>query len=232
MKEMYHYYYDESIQRNRSDENKHQEDEKLRQMNRIKELIKERLRNPSPTPDTFISTNQYQLTYEEILLKWNHLTSSEIIFDSDEQELTTKNVWRSLRGRKNIAIVIVSDSGWVFGSFNGIIPYKQSHIVSKDYSHFLFTLKNPFEVPPTRFKQNVRNENQLIIHRDNQNSWIFGIGYGFHIRDDGKSYIGSASGEQLNRGYIDTIGLNSLIFNETSYPTYFSFERIIFLQFN
>ena len=213
-------------------EHNQQQDEKEKQMKRIKQRIKEQWKTSSPTPDTFLNNETQTKSYVDYLCQWSHFSSCEIIFDTDDQELTTKNVWRTLRGRKNIAMIITDVHGWVFGSFNGIIPKKQSNIVSNDYDHFLFSFKNPFDVPPTRFRQNFRNENQLIIHRDNQNSWVFGIGYGFHIRDDGKSYIGSASGEQLNRGYIDTIGLNSLIFNETSYPTYFSFERIIFLQFN
>ena len=192
----------------------------------IENLIKER---SSPNTILTIESNN---SFEEILLNWTHFNSMEIIFNTEKQEFTTENVFHILKGRSNIIFLILCENGNVFGSFHSKIPKKQSSIVFDDDKHFLFSFKNSFLIPPTRFKQNVRNDNQLVIHREVKNNWIFGIGYGFHIRSDGKSYIGSATGDQLNRGYIDTIGLNSDIFVNNHYPCQFRFKNILFIQLN
>ncbi|EDR22095.1 hypothetical protein EDI_041240 [Entamoeba dispar SAW760] len=208
------------------DETKNEEERKKN----IFMKIVENLHRQVYSPNTIFFEENSDKTMASILLQWCHANKFCIIYNSENQELSTKQVWRTLQGRINIITVICTTNGSVFGSYHSVIPKRQSSILCDDKKHFMFTLKNPFNVPPTRFKQNLKNENQLIIHRDIQNSWIFGVGYGFHIRGEDKSYIGSASGEQLNRGYIDTVGLNSDIFNDSHYPSYFSFSRILFVQ--
>ncbi|KAL7711787.1 TLDc domain-containing protein [Entamoeba marina] len=174
----------------------------------------------NPNVSLFPKNKKYCMV--ESLLKWTNTTDYTLLYNSEIQELTTLLIWKILRGRKNIVIAIETEKGNVFGSYHHKIPLRQSSILANDKKHFVFSLKNPYGTPPIQFLQNERNENQLIIHRDIQNNWIF--------ESSDKSYIGSASGEQINRGYIDTMGLNSDIFNGQHYPNYFTINKLLLIQ--
>ncbi|ELP90783.1 hypothetical protein EIN_026420 [Entamoeba invadens IP1] len=189
----------------------------------------EKQRLNSPMKDYFLH-NSMNTPMTDILCKWSSSQQCRIIYTTERFEFSTKAIWSVLHGRRNVMCLVVTDNDDVFGSFHSLIPERRSAIVSNDKKHFVFTLRNSFNIQPTRFFQNSTNENQMIIHRDYQNSWVFGVGYGYHIRSEGKSYIGSASGEQLQRGYCDHIGLNSDIFTRSHYPDHFNFSQIIFLQ--
>ena len=164
------------------------------------------------------------------LLEWTGARDAFVVFESDVHQLTASAIWGVSRGRKNVAFVVETERGNVFGSFHAVLPKQQSMIVSDDARHFVFTMRNELNTGPMRFLQNETNENQLIIHRETLNDWIFGVGYAFHIRGNDKSYIGSASGEQLDRGYRDPLHLKSVVFNGTFYPNYFSVVRLLLVQ--
>ena len=101
--------------------------------------------------------------------KWKRVYSSSInLLQPEDFHATVDN--------KGECIVLVeSENGSVFGGYTsvGFIPEGHQGSIYRDDHHFLFTLKNPWNIPPTMFKNKYSQTSILYVD-------VYGPCFGSH----------------------------------------------------
>ena len=127
-------------------------------------------KNPSEfLPDTQIISHQYDDKLKEWLgsdYKW------KLIYRASEHGYTAKSFHECCDDKGPTLVVIKSSGGWIFGGYT-TQSWSGDSIGKRDDKAFIFTLKNPYGVEPTRYIQRedsrcaigcVPNEGPLFGH--------------------------------------------------------------------
>ena len=88
------------------------------------------------------------------LEEWTGTRITSVLYDTETDEVSSRCINTRIRGRSNLAIVVVTGEGYVFGSFHpDLITFAEDKFYGRYRQHngFIFTLKNPRGVPPERF---------------------------------------------------------------------------------
>ena len=76
---------------------------------------------------------------EKVMKKWLNKKQAQVIYDSTENPFNSKNVWRHVKEKKDLAFYIYNDKDVVFGGYFSVMPDKQGKWVS-DFKHFIFRI--------------------------------------------------------------------------------------------
>ncbi|ELP90153.1 hypothetical protein EIN_406070 [Entamoeba invadens IP1] len=162
----------------------------------------------------------------EVLKQWLHFPNYKVVYSSEEEEVSARQINSKIEGKSDITIVITTTDGNVFGSYhqNPIkkkpLKFYDRHIQRGGY--FLFTITNPYNIPPTRFVTKNMDDYLVLYSDDNPNSLI-SMCYVYDLKLNG-STINTDFPFYYNTEYPSTIFTGSVI------PTTFNFENIIILQ--
>ncbi|GAB1218675.1 hypothetical protein ENUP19_0002G0033 [Entamoeba nuttalli] len=162
-----------------------------------------------------------------IMSRWIGSKKYEVVYDSEQHEFTSRSFWSHLKGRQNIIIFIITEHNYIFGTFHSKLPPSQEVWVEDDDSHFLFTLKNPFNTSPRRFALQKGWKKTLYIYGDDQNNDIFSVFNGFWISNNNECFIRTL----FNNGYTHPSLIDNTIFVGSEWPTTFSLSRLLCVQF-
>ncbi|ELP91993.1 hypothetical protein EIN_386870 [Entamoeba invadens IP1] len=172
--------------------------------------------NPSPNPEVYMNPVEKSGLgkYEQILKSWTSASRLHLVYDSSQQFFDSKGFNEKVCGRKNLLIVAVSGKS-IFGSWHSKqVPKekKDSFVYIKDdENHFVFTLKNEFNIPPTRFFPNEvgKHTKSLCLSGSKNTTCIVGVYSAFFIEtvDDGSTVDWS-----FNTNYKDPTEKGHLIF--------------------
>ncbi|BFU18156.1 protein kinase domain containing protein [Entamoeba histolytica HM-1:IMSS-B] len=94
--------------------------------------------------------------YENYFKEWTQLNYFEEIYNNKKDGNSSADINRKIHGRKNILFLITTTEGWAFGAFIAghiPVPSESMQYVKDTHKHFVFTLKNPFNIEP------------MILHR-------------------------------------------------------------------
>jgi hypothetical protein len=80
----------------------------------------------------------------------NHNQQWQLIYRASRDGFTGKLFHQFCDGRSPTMTIIRSQNGYIFGGFTKI-PWSSSGVDKADSSAFLFTLKNPFGIAPTKY---------------------------------------------------------------------------------
>ena len=166
--------------------------------------------------------------YTEIIEEWTGKKIYQILYDTDIDEFSSRSFWRSIKGRTNIMIIIQTSKNYVFGSYHSLLPNRQE-MYTEDNEHFVFTIRNPKEYPPTKFMiKKEWNKKSLYIYGDDQISDVFFVFGCFLICNNGESFIKKI----FNYTYKHDRDIDATIFVGNVWEEYFDVERLICVQFN
>ncbi|KAL7715881.1 TLDc domain-containing protein [Entamoeba marina] len=149
-----------------------------------------------------------------------------VVFDTDIDEFTSRELWSHLKGRSNIIIVIENESGYVFGTFHKKLPQQQEQWQEDDNQHFVFTIINPYQLQPQTFPIKPTWKKSLYIYADDQTCDVFGIYNAFWISNNGDNFIRLL----FKNGYEDASGIGNTLFTNNVYPETFEVNRVLCLQ--
>ena len=153
--------------------------------------------------------------FTHTLTSWTERSVGRIIY---EGTLDIDQLKETLPNKKNVLILIGSGNN-VFGSYHDRIVNKNEWCV--DLHHFVFTLKNQFHVPPTKFKRVAKDKVMTVVENNNYLYKINGFGsFGTHSFID---YL-------FPSHYHDSIGMGGDIFTGNVYLNTFSIDYIMVLE--
>ncbi|BFU18271.1 hypothetical protein EHI8A_239360 [Entamoeba histolytica HM-1:IMSS-B] len=105
--------------------------------------------------------------YIKQVIEWTATHKAEVVYNSDVNGRDTLSLNRSLCNRTNFSIFIVTGTTDVFGSFHGKSisspPKSRWEAVQNDDKFFVFTCKNSFGIPMTRYLPNETSDSLIIF---------------------------------------------------------------------
>ncbi|KAL7720807.1 TLDc domain-containing protein [Entamoeba marina] len=100
------------------------------------------------------------------LTEFTNFNNFEILYDSDIHPLNVTFFQRCLYGRRDVIVLLVSKTDYIYGSFNGSIlgqvPINKMENSNNDPKHFIFSLKSD-HIPPTKWVKKSLNINSSSI---------------------------------------------------------------------
>lgn len=168
--------------------------------------------------------------YMEQLSQWTHMSVSTIIYDSEVSPLTTESLFSSVNGKSNVMLIVTTDGDNIFGSFHGELPNSISRWKEADPMHFVFTLQNPYGIPPTKFSPLKPDCYPIWFYKSP--TAIYCIQYFCHISNNKQCFINTKewSGKGFSEVYNDTTGKDGRVFTKTLYPSRFGIKRLVAVQ--
>ncbi|GAB1222899.1 hypothetical protein ENUP19_0124G0006 [Entamoeba nuttalli] len=151
--------------------------------------------------------------YTHTLSKWTERSIGRILYDG---KLEIDSVKQVLLNKKNILIIIGSGNN-VFGSYHDRTIGMNEWCF--DLNHFVFTIKNLFNIPPTKYKRTIKEKVFCIT-----DTCLYKInGWGSIGKDSYIDYL-------FPSHYKDTIGIGANIFTGNIYLNTFSVDYILVLE--
>ncbi|CAF4367914.1 unnamed protein product [Rotaria sp. Silwood2] len=140
------------------------------------------------------------------------LTRTENTFFTELFSKTNKpsnDIWnnsslRELRPQPTMTI-IQSDNDSLFGGYTSV-PWTSSDSKANDTTAFLFTLINPYDIPPTKYSINHDEAGNAAEHRSNGDP-TFETGYDIYLSDGWNS--NHASYTKFPCSHLDTTGMGN-----------------------
>ncbi|ELP94456.1 hypothetical protein EIN_047490 [Entamoeba invadens IP1] len=145
-------------------------------------------------------------TYYNTLQEWTGMSEARVVFEGNN--LTPKLFWSLTKKLKNMMIVVETVDGYMFGSYHTVLPPTQDVWVNDDKQHFVFTLNNPTNYPPTRFAPLPTNGDLLFVYGDNDTENVVWVNYCFWICMDNVVFLWHHFSEK----YEDTSKLGGDLF--------------------
>ncbi|ELP90541.1 hypothetical protein EIN_019300 [Entamoeba invadens IP1] len=192
---------------------------KVKRVSRQESSIDEPHFSESKSPAIALKTcNNFDIPslrrYEQILKDWTCANSMELIYDSSKHFFDSKGFNENVCGSKNVMIIVMSGKS-IFGSWHSKkIPKEKKEgfvYVKGDENHFMFTLKNPYKIPPTRFFPIEVNKHtkSLCVSGSRNSACVVGVysGYFIDVVDNSSSIDYS-----FNTNYEDHTSKGGLVF--------------------
>lgn len=176
--------------------------------------------------------NPSLLQHLQKLSEWTGKVSSTIIFDSQINESFESSIIQKASTLKNIMFIVETDGGNMFGSYHTVIPNKVGKWAVSDDKHFVFTLKNPYETQPMKFRPIVEECYPLWFYKSSTS--LYSVQSFCHITTNKQCYIAGKhwSGKAFSDVYNDISGKDCKIFTKTQYPMKFGMKRLVVLTWN
>ena len=164
---------------------------------------------------------------KQILEEWTGKSIFVTLFDTDIDEFSSRSFWRSIKGRSNVMILIQTCDNYLFGSYHSTLPECQEKY-REDNDHFVFTIRNPKNYPPTKFtiKKDWKHRN-LYVYGDDQISDVFFVFGCFLICNNNESFIKTI----FNSAYTHDWDVDASMFVGNVWDNYFDIERLLCIQF-
>ena len=177
---------------------------------------------PKPAPNSSLLEN---LVDVEMLKEWTGFKSYDVVFESNTSDIDLFEFNGNVCGRNNLMLLVFSDDGSIFGSYTSVQVPQPSNWVKKDMGHFVFTIKNPYNVPPTRFYPTKPGNSVYIFQNDYMISVVAIQGaFKINIKMD------SVYSTKFSKFYKDTVGKGASLF--VTNPEKFTIKSIMALEFN
>ncbi|EDR29117.1 hypothetical protein EDI_287470 [Entamoeba dispar SAW760] len=152
--------------------------------------------------------------YETVLKQWIPSIRMKLIYDSSQQFFDSKGFNEKVCGRKNLLIIVVSGKS-IFGSWHSKqIPKEKKDgfvYVKNDENHFVFTLRNIYNINPTKFLPREVNKysKSLCLSGSKSSTCIVGCYSCYFVETlDNESTVDWS----FSSTYRDTSGKGHLIF--------------------
>jgi hypothetical protein len=118
------------------------------QIDSLVQLLKTNVEKKMFYSNTKILSSEFQMQLNQFL--GNNNQQWQLIYRASRDGYTAKSFHQFCDNRAPTMTVIRSQNGCIFGGFT-TIPWSSSGFEQADSSAFLFTLKNPFGIPPTKY---------------------------------------------------------------------------------
>lgn len=118
---------------------------------------------------------------------WTQKKEFKLIYENEEVHYA-RDFFPAVKGKKDIMILIETSTNMLFGCYLPEMPSNQKEVTKYNSKHFVFTVRNPFVIPPTMFRPRVQNNHLMTIVDDNDLVNIF-ENNAFVIRNDHNSKI-------------------------------------------
>lgn len=170
--------------------------------------------------------------YLQTLSEWTGKVSSTIVFDSQVNESFENTIVNKASTYKNLMFIVETDGGNMFGSYHTMIPNKVCKWTVNDDRHFVFTLKNPYETQPMKFRPIVEESYPLWFYKNSTS--LYSVQSFCHISTTKQCYIAGKqwAGKAFSDVYNDISGKDCKIFTKTQYPVKFGMKRLVVLTWS
>ncbi|EDR30070.1 hypothetical protein EDI_112850 [Entamoeba dispar SAW760] len=201
------------------------------------ESSSEREEKSAPRISITASTNFISYSTSEIpeinsdlslLRQWTGKQTFRLLFDSSRDGLLPAAFNTTTSLITNMMVIVISSDNYIFGTFNSYsVPpppvSSDTAYIEKDPNYFVFSLKNPHGIVPTRFSRKRLSTTLRICPSDGD--VVVGASDCFSIIPN-NSYIIPTFGSY----YIDTTGKGADIFVGNHYPSRFSVKKVYAIQ--
>ncbi|KAL7714819.1 TLDc domain-containing protein [Entamoeba marina] len=188
---------------------------------KFKKLENQKSQSEIPNPYHLIIQPIHSYVY--YLQKFCNKTNFEIIYNTETHEYNNYTIWSIIKNRMNFMLIFNTTSGNVFGSFHSISPPSLGKYSSKDFNHFVFTLKNPHNLVK-KLKAKTLDSVLKISGVDQDNVLVIN-GFCFITKSTNSFFVSS---QKLWRFYTDKTDLGIPLFGNERGS--FDIERILILQ--
>jgi hypothetical protein len=135
-----------------------------------------------------------------------------LLYRDTRDGFTAANFDPLVSGHSKLLILVQDTGGWIFGSYTHCKWPNNEWATDSSAKSFLFTLKNPHNIPPRRFAMKAGQEKFASYFRENRNDIVW-IGY------SGAIALTSGCNQNSNshsRGFADT-NANSTFANDSGH---------------
>ena len=134
-----------------------------------------------------MNISQYLTTLKE----WSGYTTPTILYSTETEELSARTLNSKINGKRNLYFIVEDMNNNLFGSYHSHLPtekeYKQHS--SEDQHHFVFTLHNPHNIPPTRYYPTEHNDHISYLYQNDDINNVFNVQYCYGIVSRNKVFI-------------------------------------------
>ena len=154
--------------------------------------------------------------------QWTQKKEFKVVYENEEIYYA-KDFFESVKGLNNIMVLIETTTNLLFGGYFPTMPTEQKAVTKYDVKHFVFTVRNPFVIPPTMFRPRTVNNNIMTIMGDDDLVNIF-ENNAFVIKNDSTSKINIRFSSQ----YQDTTMKGEILF--TGREKTFQVKNLVAIQ--
>ncbi|EDR27671.1 hypothetical protein EDI_278420 [Entamoeba dispar SAW760] len=160
------------------------------------------------------------------LKEWIQLNYFDIIYNSEIEELSSRQINSKIIGRKNITVIVKTTEGFIFGSYHqntlkitkNLLPirYKQNG------GYFLFTFINFYGIEPQIFYTS-KYQDYMVLYADDSENGLIGMCSAYDLRVSKSTFSSEFS-------FIYDTKYTSDLFVGKTKPNTFEISNIIILQ--
>ncbi|ELP90023.1 hypothetical protein EIN_403570 [Entamoeba invadens IP1] len=126
-----------------------------------------------------------EVNYLWYLQEWTSKEVMEIIYDSDELDITSNIIENVLSGRQNIVLLFETTQGELFGCYNKSVIKQNSVGFVEDKDFFVFSFKSKSLLKPTKYvkKCDCQNyvQNDLSLYFPHSTEYVIDTASSFLI---------------------------------------------------
>jgi hypothetical protein len=139
----------------------------------------------------------------DVVKSWLGSGSLELLYRASRDGWTAHDFHRCCDNRGPTLVIVQSEENWVFGGYAAASWNSNGHnIQSAGNTSFLFTLKNPHDLPPTKYACTAYLSHEL--QGDAKHGPMFGRGFDLYICDGANNSFYNYT--VLGTAYKDTTG--------------------------
>ncbi|GAB1224452.1 hypothetical protein ENUP19_0203G0002 [Entamoeba nuttalli] len=174
-----------------------------------------------------VITKYFYEPYLDILKKWTNKEICQVVYDSINDGLTAHTINHAIEMKSNIMILVKTDKGEIFGSYNTTqVPKSEDSgygfYINKDMNFFMFSLKGNIKAPTKITKKD--KVYSLKVYSNDNDEWVIGTHCGFYVGASRNSFISN----KLKMFYDGDITSDSL--TGSHFPTTFDVSQVIAIQ--
>ena len=177
------------------------------------------------------ATNQTLKIYIDKLREWTGMEKYDVIYNSKIHSWNKEVLYKRLMYKPNIMVLIFTTDGYLFGNYNKkrFPDCENEGYIIDDHHHFIFSLKNPFSIPPCKFVKRNTQSPSCGFHYNgfkasNGEKVIFTCRWFYYLRETISSISSSFS-----TIYHDHVGKEYFLFTGS---TSIKVEKVLCLQWN
>ncbi|ELP93179.1 hypothetical protein EIN_054640 [Entamoeba invadens IP1] len=168
-------------------------------------------------------------SYLPLLQEWTKKKKYNVIFNSKFDGLNRETFNNRVCLKENIMFLVFTKEGHLFGSFNTkrMPAHMTEGFIMDDQTHFVFTLRNSKDCPPTKFTKKSWNGPSVGINfsgfkEGDDDGMILAVRWAFYIREKSGSISPS-----FTSVYNDIVGKEYFVFTTN---TLINVERLVALE--
>ncbi|ELP85403.1 hypothetical protein EIN_086850 [Entamoeba invadens IP1] len=174
------------------------------------------------------SSDLPEITDITVLQGWTGKMSYRMLYDSSRDGLIPAAFNTTTSSVTNMMTIIITTDSHIFGTFNSFaVPpppvNSDTAYIEKDPNYFVFTLKNPHNIQPTKFGRKKISTTLRISPSDGDA--VMGASDCFSIFTTNSYFIPT-----FGSYYLDSTGKGADLFVGSHYPTRFVVKRMYAIQ--